>query len=95
MLDHFYVERVNALCAPGCLDGWQSDGICDMECFNAACNWDGDDVCFGMSGDDDMIFHDDDDILYGECSLSSCPGVHQGHADLRRGHGLAAGAHAR
>mgnify|MGYP002007312679 CR=1 FL=1 len=74
-------EYVNSLCAPGCLDGWQSDGECDLECFNAACNWDGDDVCYGMSGDDDFLFRNDDndDIWTGECSFSSCPGVHQGH----------------
>jgi len=81
---NFFVEHVSADCAPGCLDGWQSDGECDLECFNAACNWDGDDVCYGMSGDDDFLFHNDDndDIWTGECSISSCPGVHQGHCGV-------------
>ena len=74
-----YVGKVNALCAPGCLDGWTGDNVCDMACYNAVCNWDDGD-CFGMSGDDDISHDDDDDDIWtGECSLSSCPGVHQGH----------------
>lgn len=72
-------EYVNSLCAPGCLDGWQSDGECDLECFNAACNWDGDDVCYGMSGDDDFIFRNDDNSYSGSCNILTCPGIFDGH----------------
>ena len=44
-----YVGKVNALCAPGCLDGWTSDGMCDMACFNTECNWDGGDCSAGRN----------------------------------------------
>ena len=27
-------------CAPGCPPDWVGDGICDAECYNAACNFD-------------------------------------------------------
>ena len=35
------------LCAPGCYDGWEGDGICDDACNVATCNMDGGD-CAGQ-----------------------------------------------
>ena len=76
MVDHFYVEHVNAVCAPGCVDGWPGDGWCDSVCDNAACNYDDGD-CTNDDNSGGGMF--DDDIWTGECSISSCPGIHQGH----------------
>ena len=30
-----------AMCAPGCVDVWRGNGICDPECDVEACNFDG------------------------------------------------------
>ncbi len=35
-------------CAPGCLIDWTVDEVCDPECKNPACNWDGG-ACNGIS----------------------------------------------
>ena len=69
--------NVYADCAPGCVNTWPGDGWCDSACYNAACNWDDGDCTDDNTSGDDVPFTDD--IWTGECSISSCPGLHQGH----------------
>ena len=71
-----YVGKVSADCTQGCYDNWRGDGWCDSACDNAACNYDDGDCTNDDYGGGGLF---DDDIWTGECSLTSCPGLHQGH----------------
>lgn len=32
---------MQSICAPGCPNAYVNDGVCDLDCFNADCEWDG------------------------------------------------------
>ena len=71
-----YVGKVSADCAYGCHNNWPGDGWCDSACNNAACNYDDGDCTNDDNSGGGWL---DDDIWTGECSLTSCPGVHGGN----------------
>ena len=65
-----------AQCSFFCSNSQLGDGTCDFWCNTEDCNYDNGD-CTNDDNSGGGLF--DDDIWTGECSLSSCPGVHQGH----------------
>ena len=70
----------NPQCSMWCDNSQVGDGTCDFWCNVSSCNYDDGDCTNDDNGDDTsgggLL---DDDIWTGECSLSSCPGVHGGH----------------
>jgi hypothetical protein len=62
-------SMINAVCAPGCSDGWPGDNICDAACYNAACNWDGGDCTDDNTSGDDTS---------GSCNVLTCPNIWDG-----------------
>ena len=63
-------------CSFMCSNSQLGDGTCDFWCNTEACNYDDGDCTNDDNSGGGWL---DDDIWTGECSLSSCPGVHQGH----------------
>ena len=58
---------VNAVCAPGCYDGWAGDNVCDVDCYNAACNWDDGDCDDDTSANCSNIFCSSSQLGDGTC----------------------------
>ena len=67
-----------AQCSFLCSNSQLGDGTCDFWCNTEDCNYDDGDCTNNDNGDDTGGLLDDD-MWTGECSFTSCPGVHQGH----------------
>jgi len=72
-------------CSYFCYDSQVGDGVCDFWCNTELCNYDGGDCTNNDDTNNDDTNNDDtggwfnDDMWTGECSLTSCPGIHGGH----------------
>ena len=51
-------ESIANVCSEGCSNNWISDGICDEDCYNPECNYDG-----GDCGDEALNERNSQNIL--------------------------------